>query len=229
MSDFSNETSEVAQNRFSETDEKVKNVRGIQGLDSDFHDNQLLKEKHLAQDEHDLSTDLQKFQDRPKPAYYYGEGLQQETEVQIQEASFRADQHGSAALEQMQQKDGRWAEPIKAMQDHRVPPYTTMDVMESFSEPPQVKKLTQDMYVNRYYGDGSEPINRWVTTEQYNTVEARQEKLALPDENSAENVAKLRIDKGATILEGKAAPRFGHDGGGNQIYVIDADAIHKVE
>ena len=198
MSDLYNETPDVTKNRFSETDEKVKNVRGIQGLDSNF-------------------------QDRPK------QSQQQEAEVQIKDAPFRTDQHGSAALEQMQQKDGRWAEPIKAMQDHGAPPYTTMDVMESFSEPPQAKKLTQDMYVNRYYGDGSEPINRWVTTEQYNTVEARQEKLALPDGNSAENVAKLRIDKGATILEGKAAPRFGHDGGGNQIYVIDKEAIHKVE
>ena len=46
-----------------------------------------------------------------------------------------------------------------------------------------------------------------------------QIELALPSENTAQNVIVIRVPKGTVIYGGAAEGNFGRLGGGNQIYI----------
>jgi len=211
-----------------QADKKIDNISSIQGNDTAVQDFRIWKEKHLAHEDQDLAKDLQKFKDRSIPPYAETGTVQQETQSQIDEAKERSDQHASSALEKMQHKDSRFTPAVEAMRDQGAKPYTTMDTLESFSEPPQVKTLEQDLKVHRYYGGDSLQTSRWVTLDQYESANQTKEKLSLPESNTAQMRANQVVDKGTTVLDGKAAPRFEHAGGGNQIFVPDIHAIHEV-
>jgi hypothetical protein len=210
------------------SDGKVKNISGIQGLDQDVTDFTLWKEKYKAHENEDLAEDLEKFRDRPKPAFIKDDGLTSEVQSQINNVKERRDLHASSALEKMQEIDSGWTEPVKAMQDDKAKPFTTMETMESFPEPPKVKISDGEGEFNRYYGGNSQKNNRWLTRDHLDTPEYRKQTLALPENNTAEYEAKFKIEKGATFLEGKTAPRNDLMGGGNQIFVLDQGALLEV-
>lgn len=208
---------------------KVKNVPGIQGLDQEFKDYLLWKEKYEAREDADLAKDLEKFRDRPKPPFIKDHGLTNEVQTQINNVEERRDAHASSALELMQESDSGWAEQIKAMQDNKIKLFTTMDTMDSFSEPPEVKISDGKDEFSRYYGGNSPRNNRWLTRDQLKTPEQRKQALALPENNTAEYEAKFKIQNGAKYLEGTAKPRNGLKGNGNQIFVLDKSATIEVQ
>ena len=92
----------------------------------------------------------------------------------------------------------------------------------AFTSDAKVTTLPQDKVVYRYHGGESSGKSYWYTPNKTANPAAD---LALPPGNSYQQVDKVVIPKGTTIMEGTVAPNFGQPGGGTQIYVPDPSVI----
>lgn len=200
---------------------KVENVNSIQqGLED--------LDKLRAHEKHELSRDLEKFGNRPKPAFYKEDPLASEIQEQKAQADDRADQHAGEALKKMEARDPGWEKPNKTLERLDVEPYRRMDALESFTEPPEAR-VTQSYEDFNLRSDGRPPKHvRYLSPDHYNSPEEAVEKLALPDYNPGTHETRMRVDPGTTVLEGKVAPRFGHEGGGKQVFIANEKAVHRV-
>lgn len=118
-----------------------------------------------------------------------------------------------------------------------VPKARRETVRRGFSGLPLVETLKQDIIIYRYFGGGSGATNsRWFTSELFKNADEARALLALPDANTAQDVALFRVPAGTTILRGTAAdkldePGFGEyaRGGGEQIYILDLSHVELLD
>ena len=89
-------------------------------------------------------------------------------------------------------------------------------VLRSFNSTPKVKTLKVDTTVYRTWGGKTQELGHWISPKQYANPTSR---LALPPMNSATNTSSFVISQGTTVLQGTAAPMFGHLGGGTQWWI----------
>ena len=90
-------------------------------------------------------------------------------------------------------------------------------VLSSYKGTPHVKTLKADTTVYRTWGGDANELGHWVSPHNYGS--SARSMLSLPPNNSAENVSSFVIQKGTSVLSGKAAPMFGQPGGGLQWWV----------
>ena len=88
--------------------------------------------------------------------------------------------------------------------------------------------LGSDVTLYRVYGGGSKPMAPWWSRTAPSGPLQSQIELALPSENTAQNVIMIRVPKGTVIYEGAAEGNFGRLGGGNQIYIPKVNAAWVV-
>ncbi len=91
------------------------------------------------------------------------------------------------------------------------------EVLSCYKGTPKVKTLKGDTTVYRSWGGTTGKYGHWVSPNNYG-ANARS-LLALPDGNTMANTSSFILSKGTTVLAGKAAPLFGHSGGGIQWWV----------
>jgi hypothetical protein len=108
------------------------------------------------------------------------------------------------------------------------------DVVGAFNGDATAVKLTDDIIVYRYWGEGSQETGNWVTLYSDLTPEQARSLLALPKENSATNLTQFVIKKDTVIIVGETAEKTTANwagsyaiGGGLQIYVPDTSALIK--
>lgn len=91
------------------------------------------------------------------------------------------------------------------------------EVLSCYKGTPKVKTLKGDTTVYRSWGGTTGKYGHWVSPNNYG-ANARN-LLALPNGNTMANTSSFILSKGTTVLAGKAAPLFGHSGGGIQWWV----------
>jgi hypothetical protein len=94
---------------------------------------------------------------------------------------------------------------------------TPQKVLESYRGTPHVKTLRADTITYRVWGGKAKELSHWVSPYDYG--QKARSMLSLPSVNTAENVSTFVIQKGTSILAGKAAPFFGQHGGGVQWWI----------
>lgn len=86
-----------------------------------------------------------------------------------------------------------------------------------YKSPPKVQTLKVDTPVYRTWGGGTQELGHWVSPNNYGT--SARSMLSLPPSNTAVNTSSFMLQKGTTVLAGRAAPLFGQTGGGVQWWV----------
>ena len=110
-------------------------------------------------------------------------------------------------------------------------------IQKAFTETP-VLKFDEDIVFYRYWGDETKELGSWLSPIKYDKAETAKRYLALPKNNSAENITIFKIKKGTPYIEGNVAPQindvtgiFGDyaEGGGKQVYILfeDTDKLIK--
>jgi hypothetical protein len=192
--------------------QKPMSDKGIAAIRGDMYE-------YKADEEKDLIGDLEKFQNRPKPPWAQEGKVQEQTQKQIEAARQRLDQNATESIKQLKIQDEKWNECINLLAAKGAEKYETLKVSKSFQLPPDDGKTDSDLPVYRYYDEPGSKNKKYFTPEFLATPEERQEKLALPPGNKGLNVYKTTIPRGTEVLRGPAAPKFGHKGGAEQIYV----------
>ena len=70
-----------------------------------------------------------------------------------------------------------------------------------------MKTLKKDTTVYRAWGGKTQELGHWVSPQNYGS--AARSLLALPSENTMIRTTSFIIQKGTSVLAGKAAPLFG--------------------
>ena len=94
-----------------------------------------------------------------------------------------------------------------------------------------------EMIFYRRWGEGAEKTGKWLSPTKYEKPGNAKRYLALPNNNSAENLTAFKIEKGTPYIEGKVASQiddletFGSyaEGGGTQIYILHEDLDKLIE
>ena len=79
--------------------------------------------------------------------------------------------------------------------------------------------LGSDTTLYRVYGGEAAPLRSWWSRTPPAGPLQSQMDLALPPENTAQNVVMIRVPTGTVIYEGAAEGNFGRLGGGSQVYI----------
>jgi len=110
-------------------------------------------------------------------------------------------------------------EPVVAKEKRALyPPPTTTPWLNSYRQ----GKLKKARIAYRVYGGGSQRSGKWVTTMSPQRQNSAQAGLALPLENSASCVVRVRIPAGTSVRIGHAGPSFGAPGRWSQIQILVA-------
>jgi hypothetical protein len=100
-----------------------------------------------------------------------------------------------------------------------------MQVLDAGTQIPDLKVIEEPTTAFRYH-DEKDRWNRWVTPEYISDIRARQERLALPTAGVLAD--RYELQPGCRILSSNAAKKFGHEGGGEQFFVLDLDKMKRV-
>ena len=127
---------------------------------------------------------------------------------------------------------------IKTLDDFwsKIPPERLADVKNGFDGQIVLKFSNEDIVLYRVWGGGAKESGSWLSSTRYSGKDAKK-MLALPKNNTAENLTAFKIKKGTPYIEGKVASKtndlkdFGEyaEGGGTQIYILyeDLDKLIK--
>jgi hypothetical protein len=162
-----------------------------------------------------------------RPPFYPTDPLHQETQARIEHAKQEADRHATASVEKLKATDPGYGPSLEHLKAEGASPYQQMTVAESFTERPALATPVNDLSIQRYYGGQSKVDGNFWTTEQFSTPAEAKAGLALPEGNTADQVATDVVPRGQTYLVGTAAPKFGQPGGAEQIYVPNFKAPEK--
>ena len=110
------------------------------------------------------------------------------------------------------------------------------EVINAFDGAKELKYSDGEKLFYRRWGGGGKESGSWLSTEQLSVDEAKR-LLALPNNNTAQNLTVFKLKKGTPYIEGKVASQvdnlesFGSyaTGGGNQIYILYEDVVNLVK
>ena len=88
------------------------------------------------------------------------------------------------------------------------------EVLSAYKGTPKIKTLKADTTVYRSWGGTTQELGHWVSPNNYGS--SARNLLSLPKGNTMTNTSSFLLQKGTTVLAGKAAPLFGQSGGGIQ-------------
>ncbi len=91
------------------------------------------------------------------------------------------------------------------------------EVLSSYKGTPKVQTLKMDTTVYRTWGGTTKELGHWVSPNNYGS--SARSLLSLPSSNTMTNTSSFLLQKGTTVLTGKAAPLFGQTGGGVQWWI----------
>ena len=91
------------------------------------------------------------------------------------------------------------------------------EVLSAFKGTPKVQTLKADTTVYRTWGGQTQELGHWISPNNYGT--SARSMLSLPPGNTMANTSTFLLQKGTTVLAGKAAPLFGQTGGGVQWWI----------
>jgi hypothetical protein len=128
---------------------------------------------------------------------------------------------------------------IKTIEDFwvRIPQDRLQAIREAFDGNPTLKFATEDRIFYRRWGGYAEEFSNWLSPTNYTKPGNAKRYLALPNNNSAENITVFKIRKGTPYLQGKVASqvndmeKFGGYavGGGDQIYLLFEDITSLIK
>jgi hypothetical protein len=211
MSDIPKETDPKDAKLINRTPD-VKNVSGIQGF----------AERYKADLSNDLADDLEAFKNRPMPPYVDVDPIEQKKlQASIEKERSIADQHAQKIIDSKVQDNQEWQKGIDFLhKESKHSVYETMEVLDSFKSPPNVETVQMSFIGYRRWGGAAGERSRWLATDVFDQEE-HVNLYDLPNSNTAQNTAAWRVEAGNRILRGRADSKFGHDGGGEQVYVPD--------
>ena len=119
----------------------------------------------------------------------------------------------------------------------KIPASRIGEVKNAFTGTPTLKFATEDMIFYRRWGGYAEESSNWLSPTNYTKAGNAKRYLALPNNNTAENLTVFKIKKGTPYIEGKVAnqvsdvKKFGEYavGGGNQIYLLFEDISNLIK
>jgi hypothetical protein len=88
-------------------------------------------------------------------------------------------------------------------------------------------KLSQAWIAYHVYGGGSSRRGRWATFVAPASRSVARSSLALPPENTAQCIVRVRIPPRTRVRFGHVGPLFGQTGGGRQIQLLGR--LNRVE
>ena len=91
------------------------------------------------------------------------------------------------------------------------------EILSCFKGTPKVKTLKADTTVYRTWGGTTQELGHWVSPKNYGSC--ARNLLSLPTGNTMAHTSYFLLQKGTTVLAGKAAPFFGQSGGGVQWWI----------
>jgi hypothetical protein len=100
-----------------------------------------------------------------------------------------------------------------------------MQVLDAGTQIPDLKVIEEPTTAFRYH-DEKDRWGRWVTPEYISDIRARQERMALPTAGVLAD--RYELQPGCRILSSNTAKKFGHEGGGEQFFVLDLDKMKRV-
>jgi len=113
----------------------------------------------------------------------------------------------------------------------KIPASRINGIKNAFDGMPVLKYADEDMVFYRRWGGYGEEIGGWLSPTKYEKASDAKKYLALPKNNTAENITTFRIKKGTPFIQGRVASQadnledFGEYavGGGKQIYILYED------
>jgi hypothetical protein len=218
MSDIPNETKPQELSTTTD-DNELKNISAIQGF----------MEKYRAEQTNDLANDLGKFKDRPKPPYVEVDPAEvKEISKSIEKHRLIADHHAQKVLDSRIKENQDWQKSIGFIQkENNYSVYETMETLDSFKSPPEVVTLNEPFIGFRRWGGGAGERSRWLACNLYDPEE-HINRYDLPSSNNAQYTAAWKVDAGTRVLQGPTDSKFGHEGGGDQVFIPNEELLKPV-
>jgi hypothetical protein len=199
-------------------DKKLKNISAIQGF----------MERYRAEQNNDLAKDLQDLKDRPKPPWIESDPLVEELSKSIEKYRGIADHHAQQVLDSRIKENQDWQKPIGFLQkENKFSVYETMETLDSYKSPPEVVTLNEPFIGFRRWGGAAGERSRWLACNLYDPEE-HINRYDLPSSNTAQYTAAWKVDAGTRVLQGPTDSKFGHEGGGEQVFVPDKKLLNPV-
>lgn len=204
------ETKSLDSYDMSSASKEIKQISSIQGDPQIEADISRLRMK----DDQDLIADLEKFKDRPKPAFYDENQIresEEEINSSIKKIENNIQKEGENKLDFIYQNNPEYRETIDNMREDGINAEKQIEILSSSPEP-AIKKIFEEGNENtlgpwgnnvfRHWGGDTPKIGHWVTNNPERPYFAEDD-LELSKENKTEQLTTFKLRNGTRYYESK--------------------------
>jgi hypothetical protein len=152
----------------------------------------------------------------------------EELEKSIEKNRLIAEQYAQQVLDRRIKENQDWQKPIGFLQqENKFSEFETMETLDSFKLPPEVVTFTEPFIGFRRWGGVAGERSRWLACNLYDREE-HINRYDLPSSNTAQYTAAWKVVAGNMGLRGPADSKFGHEGGGDQVFIPNERLLKSV-